>query len=80
MLGSIKASIVCLYEKYSQQVYLQDLLIIRHFKNIFLDIIAIVVVVDIYQEWCGPCKAMASIFRRIKNEIGDDLLHFAVVC
>jgi len=37
-------------------------------------------VVDVYQEWCGPCKAMISNFKRIKNEVGDDLLHFAVVC
>ena len=36
-------------------------------------------VVDIYQEWCGPCKAMVSGFRRLKNELGDDLLKFAVV-
>ncbi|XP_050407607.1 thioredoxin domain-containing protein 6 isoform X7 [Patella vulgata] len=34
-------------------------------------------VVDIYQEWCGPCSAMVSNFRRLKNELGDDLLHFA---
>ena len=35
-------------------------------------------VVDVYSEWCGPCKAVLSLFRRIKNEIGDDLLRFAV--
>merc|ERR550532_2188468 len=35
-------------------------------------------IVDIYQEWCGPCKAMITNFRRIKNELGDDLLHFSV--
>ena len=34
---------------------------------------------DAYQEWCGPCKAMVSNFKRLKNEIGDDLLHFAIV-
>jgi len=34
-------------------------------------------VVDVYQEWCGPCDAMVSNFRRLKNELGDDLLHFA---
>ena len=44
-----------------------------------LYIFLVFLVVDVYQEWCGPCKAMTSIFRRIKNEIGDDLLHFAVV-
>ncbi|XP_059823065.1 thioredoxin domain-containing protein 6 isoform X2 [Hypanus sabinus] len=35
-------------------------------------------VVDVYQGWCGPCKAVISLFRKIKNELGDDLLHFAV--
>ncbi|XP_076450958.1 thioredoxin domain-containing protein 6-like isoform X17 [Babylonia areolata] len=34
-------------------------------------------VVDVFQEWSGPCDAMISNFRRIKNELGDDLLHFA---
>lgn len=36
-------------------------------------------VVDVYSEWCGPCKAIISLFRRVKNEIGDDLLQFAIV-
>ncbi|XP_067844033.1 thioredoxin domain-containing protein 6-like isoform X2 [Heptranchias perlo] len=36
------------------------------------------VVVDVYQAWCGPCKAVISLFRKIKNELGDNLLHFAV--
>ena len=35
-------------------------------------------VVDVYSEWCGPCKAVLSLFRRTKNELGDDLLRFAV--
>lgn len=35
-------------------------------------------VVDVYSAWCGPCKAVLSLFRRIKNELGDDLLHFAI--
>ncbi|KAI7808782.1 putative thioredoxin domain-containing protein 3-like protein [Triplophysa rosa] len=34
-------------------------------------------VVDVYQRWCGPCRAVVSLFRKIKNELGDDLLHFA---
>lgn len=37
-------------------------------------------VVDVYAEWCGPCKAVVSLFRRVKNELGDDLLRFATVC
>ncbi|XP_061493694.1 thioredoxin domain-containing protein 6 [Rhineura floridana] len=36
------------------------------------------IVVDVYQGWCGPCKAVVNLFRKIKNELGDDLLHFAV--
>ncbi|XP_065844765.1 thioredoxin domain-containing protein 6-like [Oscarella lobularis] len=34
-------------------------------------------VVDVYSTWCGPCKAVLGLFRRIKNELGDDLLKFA---
>lgn len=33
-----------------------------------------------YSGWCGPCKAVQGLFRRVKNELGDDLLKFAVVC
>ncbi|XP_058643681.1 thioredoxin domain-containing protein 6 isoform X4 [Onychostoma macrolepis] len=35
------------------------------------------IVVDVYQQWCGPCRAVVSLFRKIKNELGDELLHFA---
>ena len=38
-----------------------------------------IAVVDVYQEWCGPCRGMVSNFRKLKNELGDPLLHFAVV-
>uniref|UniRef100_A0A8C4W5W8 NME/NM23 family member 8 n=1 Tax=Gopherus evgoodei TaxID=1825980 RepID=A0A8C4W5W8_9SAUR len=35
--------------------------------------------IDVYQAWCGPCKAVVNLFRKLKNEHGeDDLLHFAV--
>ncbi|CAL8234021.1 unnamed protein product [Boreogadus saida] len=34
-------------------------------------------VIDVYQQWCGPCKAVVSLLRKIKNELGEDLLHFA---
>ena len=33
-------------------------------------------VVDVYSAWCGPCKAVLPLFRRIKNELGDELLRF----
>ncbi|XP_077207055.1 thioredoxin domain-containing protein 6 [Paroedura picta] len=36
------------------------------------------IVVDVYQCWCGPCKMIVNLFRKIRNELGDDLLHFAV--
>ncbi|KAM6985108.1 thioredoxin domain-containing protein 6 [Aplochiton taeniatus] len=36
-----------------------------------------ITVVDVYQQWCGPCRAVVSLLRKIKNELGDDLLHFA---
>ncbi|XP_032239507.2 thioredoxin domain-containing protein 3 homolog isoform X3 [Nematostella vectensis] len=36
------------------------------------------IVVDAYSEWCGPCKAIISSLKRLKNEIGDDLLIFAM--
>ncbi|XP_071322241.1 thioredoxin domain-containing protein 6 [Trachinotus anak] len=34
-------------------------------------------VVDVHQQWCGPCRAVVSLLRKIKNELGDELLHFA---
>ncbi|KAM6134650.1 thioredoxin domain-containing protein 3 [Pterocles gutturalis] len=38
-----------------------------------------VVVIDVYRAWCGPCKAVVNLFRKLKNEFGeDDVLHFAV--
>ncbi|NWI19157.1 TXND3 protein, partial [Crypturellus soui] len=38
-----------------------------------------VLVIDVYQAWCGPCKAVVNLFRKLKNEFSeDDLLHFAV--
>uniref|UniRef100_A0A3Q2UVT5 Nucleoside diphosphate kinase B n=1 Tax=Haplochromis burtoni TaxID=8153 RepID=A0A3Q2UVT5_HAPBU len=38
---------------------------------------SLIAVVDVYQQWCGPCRAVVSLLRKIKNELGDDLLHFA---
>ena len=35
-------------------------------------------VIDVYQKWRGPCKATVVMFRRIKNELRDDLLGFAM--
>lgn len=35
--------------------------------------------VDIYQQWCGPCTGMVSNLKKIRNDIGDDLLKYAAV-
>ncbi|KAM9095197.1 thioredoxin domain-containing protein 3-like [Sarcophilus harrisii] len=37
-------------------------------------------VIDVYQAWCGPCKAIQALFRKLKNELSseEELLHFAV--
>uniref|UniRef100_A0A8C7RR76 Nucleoside diphosphate kinase-like domain-containing protein n=1 Tax=Oncorhynchus mykiss TaxID=8022 RepID=A0A8C7RR76_ONCMY len=31
-------------------------------------------VIEVYQRWCGPCKAVQNIFRKLRSEYGDDLL------
>lgn len=35
--------------------------------------------VDIYQQWCGPCTGMVSNLKKIRNDIGDNLLKYAAV-
>lgn len=36
------------------------------------------VVVDVYSEWSGPCSAMTNFLKKIKLEVNDDLLHYAM--
>ncbi|KAM8857336.1 thioredoxin domain-containing protein 6-like isoform X1 [Synchiropus splendidus] len=37
-----------------------------------------IIVVDVYSNWCGPCKPVVRHLQRMKNEIAEDeLLHFA---
>ncbi|XP_051466196.1 thioredoxin domain-containing protein 3 [Apus apus] len=38
-----------------------------------------VTVIDVYQAWCGPCKAVMNLFRKLRTELGEeDMLHFSV--
>uniref|UniRef100_A0A8C3MYL0 Uncharacterized protein n=1 Tax=Geospiza parvula TaxID=87175 RepID=A0A8C3MYL0_GEOPR len=35
-------------------------------------------VIDVYQAWCGPCKAVQNLFRKLRIDFSEDnLLHFA---
>ncbi|RNA40879.1 thioredoxin domain-containing 3 -like protein, partial [Brachionus plicatilis] len=36
------------------------------------------IVIDVYQSYGGPLRAMESRFRALKNTLGDDKLHFAI--
>lgn len=36
------------------------------------------VVVDVYQEWCGHCKQFEPIFKKIRIDMSDPLLNFAI--
>ena len=47
------------------------------FHNRFL-FEGILTVVDVYSEWAGPCNAMANYLKKIKLEVGDDLLQCAM--
>jgi hypothetical protein len=38
-----------------------------------------ILVIDVYQTYGGPCKALEAKFRAIKNTLGDPLLYFVVV-
>lgn len=38
-----------------------------------------VLVVDVYSDWCGPCSGMQGTLKKIKLEVGGDMLHIAMV-
>ncbi|GAB1602351.1 thioredoxin domain-containing protein 3 homolog [Argonauta hians] len=37
-----------------------------------------VLVIDVFQEWSGPCVSLLNNFKKLRNECSDDLLKFAV--
>lgn len=35
--------------------------------------------VDVYSDWCGPCAGMQATLKKLKLEVGGDMLHVAMV-
>ncbi|XP_038644174.1 thioredoxin domain-containing protein 6 isoform X2 [Scyliorhinus canicula] len=60
-----------------KEITLQSIVLNQEQWDVMLAVTGLTVV-DVYQAWCGPCKAVISLFRKIKNELGDNHLHFAV--
>ena len=56
---------------------MNDIYITVHIKQ--LPLLFCLLVAEVYQNWCGSCKAIENIFKKIKMETADDLLTFASV-
>lgn len=52
---------------------------ILYWKRIDLMEIFSPTVIDVYNEWSGPCKCMVSIFKKAKLDLGDKLYKPAIV-
>ncbi|XP_029445371.1 thioredoxin domain-containing protein 3-like isoform X1 [Rhinatrema bivittatum] len=35
-------------------------------------------VIDVHQAWCGPCKAVLALFKKLRSDLEGDILRFAV--
>ncbi|CAH2006729.1 unnamed protein product [Acanthoscelides obtectus] len=36
------------------------------------------IIVDVYSDWCGSCQGMSPHLKKIKLEVGGDMLHLAI--
>ncbi|GLC33138.1 hypothetical protein PLESTB_000366400 [Pleodorina starrii] len=47
-----------------------------HFKTEILDTPGTLQVIEVFQSWCGPCKAVQSTFKRLYFDLNDRPLKF----
>ncbi len=38
----------------------------------------IIPVIDVYQDWSGPCQSVKTLFKKLKEELDDPKLFFAI--
>lgn len=71
---------VVVYTHFSTHYFVVYFIIINiHFICTHYSHFLSVLVIDVYQTYGGPCKAMEAKFRAIKNTLGDPLLYFVIV-